>query len=181
MADRRIPGIGRARGPALALALAAAASAPAQDLSDDALEFAPQPVLGGGTAVYSAGDRRDPFVPLNTTTETDEGGVEGPRFESMSLTGVFLGGQGNSLIVLEDPAKRGHFVRLGERVGAARLVEIRPRAAVFEIVEYGAARRVVLELRNAPNQGRAGTRIPPVTPPTAPAPAPQQAPTQETP
>ena len=109
----------------------------------DSLEILPPPVVAGGTATYDAGGRRDPFVPLLTQVEDSP---DGPRFESLRLTGVFLGSPGNSLVVLEDPARRGHFVRVGERIGSAVLIEIRPRAAVFEIREYGAVRRQVLEL-----------------------------------
>lgn len=112
----------------------------------DSLEFLPPLVVSAGTATYDAGDRRDPFVPLIVELEPS---AEGPRFESLRLTGVFLGAPGSSLVVLEDPARRGYFVRVGERVGSAILIEIRARSAVFEIREYGAVRRseLVLERR----------------------------------
>ena len=65
---------------------------------------------------------------------------------SLLLTGIFLGSGANSLAVLEDLTHRGYFVRLGQQIGNARLVEILPQAAVFEVSEYGASRRVVLRL-----------------------------------
>lgn len=101
-----------------------------------------------GTASYAAAARRDPFVPL--TVELDES--EGPRFDSLKLTGVFLGTPGNSLVVLEDPARRGHFLRVGQSIGNARLIEIRPQSAVFQITEYGTTRQKVLELERTGEQ-----------------------------
>lgn len=132
----------------LATALIAAALVPSPASGQDEIETPelPTPSLQGkGTATYDAGGARDPFVPLTVGLDP----TEGPRFETLRLTGVFVGTPGTSLVVLEDPARRGHFVRLGERVGNARLVEIRPRSAVFEIEEYGAVRREILELERS--------------------------------
>ena len=99
-------------------------------------------------AFYDGEARRDPFDPLTLAGELDSG----PRFETLRLTGVFLGSPGNSLVVLEDPTRRGHFLRVGERLGEARLVQILPESAVFEVEEYGTARREVLRLeRNEEN------------------------------
>lgn len=86
---------------------------------------------------------RDPFIPLNDDRIDSEAG---PRFEDLTLTGVFVGTPGNSLVVLEDRSRRGHFLRIGESIGGAHLIEILPDAAVFEIREYGAARREILRL-----------------------------------
>jgi hypothetical protein len=99
-------------------------------------------------AFYDGEARRDPFDPLTLAGELESG----PRFETLRLTGVFLGSPGNSLVVLEDPTRRGHFLRVGERLGEARLVQILPESAVFEVEEYGTARREVLRLeRNEEN------------------------------
>lgn len=131
----------------LALALASPAAASAQQVGDSvAVGRAEAPVMG--TASYDAGGRRDPFVPLTT----ELGPEEGPRFDSLRLTGVFLGAPGSSLVVLEDPARRGYFVRAGQSIGNARLVEIRPQSAVFEITEYGTTRRKILELERTGEQ-----------------------------
>ena len=92
-------------------------------------------------AIYDTGARRDPFDPL--TLESGEGS---PRFETLRLTGVFLGAPGNSLVVLEDPTRRGHFLRLGEELAGVRLIQILPESAVFEVEEYGTVRREVLRL-----------------------------------
>ncbi|MDX1622724.1 MAG: hypothetical protein R3199_01930 [Gemmatimonadota bacterium] len=141
----------RADAVPIALSIALALALPAgpapllgqQEIPPDTLELerpAAPPVTG--TASYDAGGRRDPFVPLTAGLSPEEG----PRFESLELTGVFLGTPGNSLVVLEDPANRGHFVRVGQRIGNARLIEVRPRSAVFQVTEYGTVRREVLEL-----------------------------------
>ncbi|HUP19387.1 MAG TPA: hypothetical protein VM778_05465 [Gemmatimonadota bacterium] len=128
----------------VALILAGTALWPRAAFAQDEPEILPPPVVSAGTAVYDDGGRRDPFVPLIVELEPF---AQGPRFESLRLTGVFLGAPSSSLVVLEDPAKRGYFVRVGEQIGNAVLIEIRPRSAVFEIREYGAVRREVLELR----------------------------------
>lgn len=95
-------------------------------------------------AEYDPSGRRDPFEPMYSERAAVE--ETGPRFDSLTLTGVFLGSGANSLAVLEDLTHRGYFVRLGQQIGNARLVEILPQAAVFEVTEYGASRRVVLRL-----------------------------------
>lgn len=129
--------------------LAAAAPLRAQDTTQT-----PQVIIPPGTIVtsvhsvshYDPGGRRDPFSPLYAGAADANGG---PRFEVLKLTGVFLGGGANSLAVLEDPSHRGYFVRLNQQVGNARLVEILPQAAVFEVTEYGASRRVMLRLERS--------------------------------
>lgn len=117
-----------------------------QGIPETVTVIAPAPALVTfGVASYDAAGQRDPFVPLTAVSPTQAG----PQLRGMRLTGVFVGAGGNSLAVLEDPAKRGHFVRVGQQVGTARLIEIRPDAAVFEIREYGAVRREVLRLERS--------------------------------
>ena len=96
-------------------------------------------------ASYHDHGRRDPFVPL--TSGADPG--EGPRFETLRLTGIFLGSPGNSLVVLEDPMRRGHFARVGEKIGNARLLAIHSESADFEVDDYGSVRRESLRLERA--------------------------------
>ena len=96
-------------------------------------------------ASYHDHSRRDPFVPL--TSGADPG--EGPRFETLRLTGIFLGSPGNSLVVLEDPMRRGHFARVGEKIGNARLLAIHSESADFEVDDYGSVRRASLRLERA--------------------------------
>jgi hypothetical protein len=137
------------RGAILALLLAPAQLAGQGVVVGDsvtALSVVPSSVLQ--PAFYDGEARRDPFDPLTLAGELESG----PRFETLRLTGVFLGTPGNSLIVLEDPTRRGHFLRVGERIGDSRLVQILPESAVFDVEEYGTARREVLRLeRNEEN------------------------------
>ncbi len=122
------------------------------------LMIAPRAVLGQQTtaperldvvrvdpASYHDDGRRDPFVPL--TSGADPG--EGPRFETLRLTGIFLGAPGRSLVVLEDPMRRGHFARVGEKIGNARLLAIHSESADFEVDDYGSVRQESLRLDRA--------------------------------
>jgi hypothetical protein len=111
----------------------------------DTLTMAVVPFTALEPAIYDAGARRDPFAPLTVADDIDTG----PRFETLRLTGVFLGAPGNSLVVLEDPTRRGHFLRVGERLGQARLIQIMPDGAAFDVEEYGIGRREVLRLERS--------------------------------
>lgn len=108
----------------------------------DTMTVAVVPFTALEPAIYDGGGRRDPFDPLTL----DGGADAGPRFETLRLTGVFMGAPGNSLIVLEDPHRIGHFLRVGERIGDARLVQILPQGAVFQVEEYGLVRQETLRL-----------------------------------
>jgi hypothetical protein len=112
-------------------------------VGDSVTAFVPTSALS--PAIYDGEGRRDPFDPLTLESSPESG----PRFETLRLTGVFLGSPGNSLAVLEDPTRRGHFLRVGERIGEARLVQIQPQSAVFEVEEYGTVRREVLRLERS--------------------------------
>ena len=129
---------------AAALCLLASAPADAQVVVGDSVaSFVPASALA--PAIYDGAARRDPFDPLTLENSPETG----PRFEALRLTGIFLGSPGNSLVVLEDPTRRGHFLRVGERIGEARLVQIEPQSAVFEVEEYGTVRREVLRLERS--------------------------------
>jgi hypothetical protein len=136
----------------LALALVAAAATPlrAQEPTSPQVVVPPGIMTSISVAHYDPSGRRDPFVPLYDEAQA---GTTGPRFETLKLTGIFLGSGTNSLAVLEDPTHRGYFVRLGQQIGTARLVEILPQAAVFEVRDYGATRRIVLRLERT-EEGR---------------------------
>lgn len=95
-----------------------------------------------GAGRYADEDRRDPFMPLTGKRQQEMG----PRFEDLRLTGVFLGAPGASLAVLEDPSFKGYFLRVGDQIGGARLLELRSQEAVFDVRQYGAARRITLRL-----------------------------------
>ena len=156
------------RDSTLALAvgwLALAAPAWSQDL-DGARVIPPVPLT---PATYVA-ESRDPFEPLLGGSEGEE--TRPPRLDQLVLTGVFRGAPGNSLVVLEDPARRGHFLRVGESLGQARLLAILPRAAVFEVDEYGIARRDTLRLET--DRSEPTPPAPTAGPRTAPEPEPDE-------
>jgi hypothetical protein len=95
------------------------------------------------TFAYSGGPR-DPFISLLSTSGT------GPEIGSLDLVGVYqdLRHSSNSVVVLRDKgtAKR-YKLRVGDQVGRARLVQIRPRDAVFTIRDFGYERQETLSLR----------------------------------
>jgi type II secretory pathway pseudopilin PulG len=95
------------------------------------------------TFAYSGGSR-DPFASLLNTT------AAGPEIGSLELVGVYqnLRNSSNSVVVLRDKgtAKR-YKLRVGDQVGRAKLVQIRPRDAVFTIRDFGFERQETLSLR----------------------------------
>lgn len=153
------------RGSALAFAIGWLAGFPgpvaSQEL-DGPRVIPPVPVAPAG---YLA-EGRDPFVPLIGTSE-DEG--RPPRLDQLVLTGIFQGAPGNSLVVLEDPARRGHFLRAGESLGQARLLAILPDAAVFEVEDYGSVRQDTLRLE--PDHADTAASVPATAPAAEPEPA----------
>jgi hypothetical protein len=153
------------RGRTLALVvgwLALAGPARSQDL-DGARVIPPVPLT---PATYVA-EGRDPFEPF-LGGEGDE--TRPPRLDQLVLTGIFQGAPGNSLVVLEDPARRGHFLRVGESLGQARLLAILPQAAVFEVDEYGTLRRDTLSLEA--DRAEPAPPVPAAGPRTSPEPEP---------
>ncbi|HUP02216.1 MAG TPA: hypothetical protein VM737_11960 [Gemmatimonadota bacterium] len=128
----------------IALGLALPPPAQGQDGGfADAIPFNAPPMLASyDEARYADEGRRDPFVPL-VGSQSD---LYGPRFEQLRLTGVFIGSPANSLVVLEGPDGRGHFLRVGQELGNARLVDIFSDGAAFEIRDYGSVRRETVRL-----------------------------------
>jgi hypothetical protein len=91
---------------------------------------------GGGT--------RDPFASLLDVA------LSGPEFGNLELVGVYqnLRTPSNSVIVLREKVSlRRYKLRRGDQVGRARLVQIRPRDAVFTISDFGFERQETLSLR----------------------------------
>jgi hypothetical protein len=95
------------------------------------------------TFAYSGGTR-DPFNSLLTIDK------DGPEVADCDLVAVYqdLGSPSNSVVVLREKvsAKR-HKLRVGDRLSRARLVQIRPRDAVFMIQDFGFERQETLSLR----------------------------------
>jgi hypothetical protein len=95
------------------------------------------------TFAYSGG-ARDPFASLLNTSAT------GPEIGSLDLVGVYqdLRNSSNSIVVLREKATaKRHKLRVGDQLGRARLVQIRPRDAVFTIRDFGFERQETLSLR----------------------------------
>ena len=92
-----------------------------------------------------AGGTRDPFASL---INLDNNGLE---IGNLDLVGVYLDLRtpSNNVIVLREKgasAKR-HKMRVGDQLGRSRLVQIRPRDAVFMIADFGYERQETLSLR----------------------------------
>jgi len=95
------------------------------------------------TFAYSGG-ARDPFASLLNSSAT------GPEIGSLDLVGVYqdLRNSSNSVVVLREKATaKRHKLRVGDQLGRARLVQIRPRDAVFTIRDFGFERQETLSLR----------------------------------
>jgi hypothetical protein len=95
------------------------------------------------TFAYSGGSR-DPFASLLNSSST------GPEIGSLDLVGVYqdLRNSSNSVVVLREKATaKRHKLRVGDQLGRARLVQIRPRDAVFTIRDFGFERQETLSLR----------------------------------
>ena len=95
------------------------------------------------TFAYSGGSR-DPFASLLNTS------AAGPEIGSLDLVGVYqdLRNSSNSVVVLREKATaKRHKLRVGDQLGRARLVQIRPRDAVFTIRDFGFERQETLSLR----------------------------------
>jgi hypothetical protein len=92
---------------------------------------------------YDAANRRDPFKPLlDVDTE-----IEGPRFDELELTGLFTGEDGDAMVVVEDARRKGYFLKRGDLVGKATLVDIGADDATFDVRDYGVSRRATLKLQ----------------------------------
>ena len=95
------------------------------------------------TFAYSGGSR-DPFASLLNTSAT------GPEIGNLDLVGVYqnLRNSDNSIVVLREKATAKRYkLRVGDQLGRARLVQIRPRDAVFTIRDFGYERQETLSLR----------------------------------
>jgi hypothetical protein len=91
-----------------------------------------------------AGGTRDPFASLINGSST------GPEIGDLDLVGVYqdLRSKDNSVVVLREKATaKRHKMRVGDQLGRARLVQIRPRDAVFTIRDFGFERQETLSLR----------------------------------
>ncbi len=118
-------------------------AAEAQSLLADSIRKAREIEVMREAYAYGGGTR-DPFLSLINLTSL------GPEIADLDLVGVYqnLRTRENSLVVLREKvsAKR-HKLRVGDQVGRARLMQIRPREAVFMIQDFGYERQETLSLR----------------------------------
>ena len=98
--------------------------------------------------IYSSRGRRNPFRPLTTFN------AAGPRFEDLEVAGiVFSPAVGSVVVVADRTTERRYRLREGERVGNARVVEIRPDEVVFGITTFGVSRQAILRVKKQRGQG----------------------------
>lgn len=112
---------------------------------------------------YPAFERRNPFKPL-----TSDGEGSGPRFEQMRLQGILYSTDpGRSVATISAGARtvvspagtpqaaqgRSAYLRVGERWGNVRIVEIRPDRIIVEVEEFGLAERREMRLENRSQGG----------------------------
>ncbi len=96
---------------------------------------------------YSGRGRRDPFRPLTAMAR------QGPRFEDLEVAGILFNPEVGSVAVIADRMSKRRFrLREGERVGTARVVEIRPDEVVFAVSTFGAHRQAVLRVKKEREQ-----------------------------
>lgn len=108
------------------------------------------PVLTREVFTYPSVGRRDPFEPLASGEDL------GPRFEDLALSGVIYSPERGSIAVLVDRATRRRYrVWEGDVIGGARLLEVRPDRAAFQVTVFGVTRRDTLRLKTQDKeQGR---------------------------
>lgn len=99
---------------------------------------------------YPRAGRPDPFRSLLNSAEL------GLRFEDLSLQGImYHPDPARSVVVM---AQRGSSrriqARVGERIGAVRILAIGPRTVEVVIEEFGVARRETMELKSVPSERR---------------------------
>lgn len=97
---------------------------------------------------YRSAGRRDPFRPL---TAFNTGGA---RFQDLEVTGIVYSPDVGSVVVVADRTNEQRYrLREGERVGTARVLEIRPDEVVFVITTFGVNRQAILRVKKERGQG----------------------------
>ena len=136
--------------PFLVVALVVPRGATGQSAQDPLGGEAQDSVLGYEREVfeYPGGARRNPFRPLTTYAAT------GPRFEDLELTGIVYSPEVESVAVVADRAtERRYRLREGQRIGTARVMEIRSDEVVFGITTFGVSRQAILRVKKKREQG----------------------------
>ncbi len=155
------------RTPALILLLTAFVVVPASlEARQDPGEPEPPPPADAADTVqlvferevftYPSHVRRNPFRPLTGV------GDSGPRFEELSLLGVIVSADPGSSVALlgvagaQTPGAGTQRLRVGQRLGNVRVLEIRPREIVVEVEEFGLRERVTMQLRRTAPEANPG-------------------------
>jgi hypothetical protein len=91
---------------------------------------------------YDAGNRRDPFVSLMTSSELR------PLITELKLVAVAYDPVGgNSVAVLRDlTSKEQYRLRVGQTLGRMRVAAIHEKDVVFTIEEFGFSRQEILSM-----------------------------------
>ncbi len=95
---------------------------------------------------YSAGGRRDPFRPLWQEGELQFGAVPLPSVDGLTLVGVLEDSTGFRAL-LEGPGGYGYILRKGDRVRNGYVARVTKDKIIFQVVEYGWTRTVVLKMK----------------------------------
>lgn len=90
---------------------------------------------------YPEQGRRNPFEPVNAGVE------EGPRFQNLRLAGVIYSPSvGSVAVLLDETTGKRYRVRDGQRIGDARVLEIRRSEVRFAVSGVGQARQETLQV-----------------------------------
>jgi len=123
---------------------------------------------------YPSHVRRNPFRALSGV------GEGGPRYEDLSLLGVILSSEPGGSVALmgvrgaRDSAVPTQRIRVGQRLGNVRIVEIREREVVVQVEEFGMLERRVMALNRTAPEAQSGG-VEPGSPASATAGAPRPA------
>ncbi len=117
---------------------AQAPAAPKADVVQDSTHVA----FDREVFAYVVGGRRDPFAsPIET-------GEIRPLIADLRVTGIIFDARGrNSVAVMRDMSTQEQYrVKTGDRLGRARVAQIKPQEVVMTIDEYGFSRQEILKL-----------------------------------
>lgn len=95
---------------------------------------------------YSSGGRRDPFKPLWGEGEVQFGLLPLPDVENLTLVGILEDSSGFRAL-LEGPNGYGYIMRKGDKVKDGYVAQVTKEKIVFQVVEYGWTRTVVLKMK----------------------------------
>ena len=85
---------------------------------------------------YEPEGRRDPFYSLILTEDLR------PLLSDLKLVGILFTGTGKSVAIMRDLQTNAQYrVSTGMALGRMRVAQIRPRAVIFNIDEFGLSRQ----------------------------------------